>query len=94
MCGQSGHLRSECRFRNAECYKCGKVGHLQKACHSKPRGKFNHSNSFHKKAPKKTVHCLEEVADTGSEETGNQEELFKINSTSRHQPYRVSLDTE
>ena len=43
-------------------------------------------NSFHKKAPKKTVHCLEEVADMGSEETGSQEELFKINSTSRHQP--------
>ena len=40
------------------------------------------------------VHCLEEVADSGSEETGSQEELFKINSTSRHQPYRVSLDIE
>ena len=64
-CGQSCHLRSECCFRNAECYKCGKVGHLQKACHSSDRGKFNRSNSFHKKAPKKTVHCLEEVADKG-----------------------------
>ena len=48
-----------------QCYKCGKVGHLQKACHSSDRGKFNRSNSFHKKAPKKTVHCLEEVADKG-----------------------------
>ena len=33
-CGQSGHLRDGCRFRNASCFKCQKTGHIAKVCRS------------------------------------------------------------
>lgn len=32
-CGEA-HMRSQCRFRNAECNKCGKKGHISRVCRS------------------------------------------------------------
>lgn len=32
-CGEKGHRKADCRFKNAECYTCGKKGHTTKACH-------------------------------------------------------------
>jgi hypothetical protein len=31
-CGKAGHLRAECRFRDAECEICGKRGHTSSMC--------------------------------------------------------------
>lgn len=34
-CGKSGHLRKDCRYRNAVCTKCKKKGHIVQACFKK-----------------------------------------------------------
>jgi hypothetical protein len=31
-CGKAGHIKAECRFRNAECENCGKRGHTELVC--------------------------------------------------------------
>ncbi len=69
-CGISGHLRSECRFRNAKCYNCGKVGHIQIAS-----GAMSTRSNFAYK--RKSMHCLEEIDDADNEETGSEEDLLQ-----------------
>lgn len=32
VCGRSGHIRANCRFRNSICNSCGKKGHLAAVC--------------------------------------------------------------
>lgn len=34
-CGNSGHKRDDCKFRNAICHKCKKKGHIKAVCKSK-----------------------------------------------------------
>ena len=34
-CGQSGHIRADCRYGDATCHSCGKRGHIKPACRSK-----------------------------------------------------------
>ena len=36
-CGDKGHYRQSCKFRNSVCHFCKKVGHISRACRSKPR---------------------------------------------------------
>ena len=36
-CGEKGHIKADCRKRNAECYNCGERGHISSVCR-KPRG--------------------------------------------------------
>jgi hypothetical protein len=31
-CGKAGHIKADCRFRNAECENCGKRGHTEPVC--------------------------------------------------------------
>jgi hypothetical protein len=33
-CGKEGHIKVNCRFRDAECHKCGKRGHTKAVCRS------------------------------------------------------------
>lgn len=35
-CGKEGHIKVNCRFRDAECHKCGKRGHTKAVCRSDP----------------------------------------------------------
>ena len=38
-CGKTGHLASQCKYKDAECHQCGKIGHLKQVCHNKSKGK-------------------------------------------------------
>ena len=31
-CGKQGHVKADCRFKDAECRSCGKTGHLSNVC--------------------------------------------------------------
>lgn len=31
-CSEFGHLKRNCRFKDAKCLKCGRLGHIQRAC--------------------------------------------------------------
>ncbi|XP_028400835.1 uncharacterized protein K02A2.6-like [Dendronephthya gigantea] len=33
-CGEGGHRRSSCKYRNLTCHSCGKHGHISRACKS------------------------------------------------------------
>ena len=33
-CGKEGHIKVNCKFRDAECHKCGKRGHTKAVCRS------------------------------------------------------------
>ena len=43
-CGLTGHLRTNCRFRNAKCNTCHKAGHIAKACRSQQFKSNNNNN--------------------------------------------------
>ena len=51
-CGQAGHERARCRFRNAKCSNCGKTGHLSAMCRQREKsaGKSSPSSSSGKRA--------------------------------------------
>ncbi|XP_062560139.1 uncharacterized protein LOC134224667 [Armigeres subalbatus] len=36
-CGRKGHLKPDCRFKNATCRNCRKKGHLQVVCNVKTK---------------------------------------------------------
>ena len=36
-CGQAGHEKVRCRFRNAKCSNCGKTGHLRAMCRQREK---------------------------------------------------------
>ena len=42
-CGKSGHLRSQCKFRNHTCFSCGRSGHISDACKSKAKPQQLHT---------------------------------------------------
>lgn len=44
------HLRTQCKFRNAECYSCGRSGHIKKVCKAKQ------ASTPYNSAPRVTTH--------------------------------------
>ena len=44
-CGDTDHIATACRFRDAECKKCHKKGHLARVCKSGSRPPHQNSNS-------------------------------------------------
>ena len=51
-CGKTGHMPSDCRFKEAECHACGKKGHIAPAYRSTPKSHTNDKPHL-KKHPKK-----------------------------------------
>ena len=41
VCGSTGHIRRNCRFRNHTCYGCGETGHLVNRCPRSGSGSGN-----------------------------------------------------
>ena len=36
-CGEAGHEKARCRFRNAQCSNCGRTGHLRAMCRQREK---------------------------------------------------------
>ncbi|KAJ8027411.1 LYR motif-containing protein 2 [Holothuria leucospilota] len=51
--GKRGHVKRECRYRNAECKECGRRGHLASQCRSRERSGGEPKRSDSKKNKKK-----------------------------------------
>jgi hypothetical protein len=75
-CGKSGHMRSECKFKNATCHICHVKGHIASVCHKK-RSKFlnhsspimcsiKHDSSMYKRILFVDGHSVEFLIDSGS----------------------------
>ncbi len=37
-CGKLGHVKADCRFKDAECRNCSKTGHLSNVCKGTSKG--------------------------------------------------------
>ena len=35
-CGQAGHFRNNCQYKDSKCHNCGKLGHLSVVCKARP----------------------------------------------------------
>lgn len=79
-CGKRGHVKRECRYRNAGCKECGRSGHLASQCHSRERlgGKPKRSDS--KKNKKKWNSKVDNMRD--KEEVSTSESSDSDNPTS------------
>ena len=45
-CGTTGHLATQCKFKDWICHQCGKKGHLARVCHSKLRKPSSTTSRF------------------------------------------------
>jgi len=52
VCGNTNHLKADCKFKDKECTNCGKTGHLAKVCRAEGGGAEGGA-SGKKAAPKK-----------------------------------------
>ena len=57
-CGKTGHVKADCRFKDAECRTCCKTGHLSNVCRSDSKGPSKGSGKMKGKDKGNDKACL------------------------------------
>lgn len=76
-CGQAGHLKSSCKYKDCKCHTCDKVGHISPACPDKAKKKPANKNKSRKK-PKQTIKYVSADVEADSSEDDVTFDLFKL----------------
>ena len=71
-CGATGHLRTECKYRDFSCNFCKRNGHLEKVCRQKNQGK-------HTAKPVQAVHRLNHVNNQSTSLTRPTQLSLRVN---------------
>ena len=88
-CGDTDHIATACRFRDAECKKCHKKGHLARVCKSGSRPPHQNSNSKeHSKSRNHQKKALT-IREPDSDDSGDVSPLNRIGG--KLQPIMVEL---
>ena len=89
-CGDTDHIATTCRFRDAECKKCHKKGHLARVCRSGSRPPQQKSNTKeHSKSHGNHQKKALTIREPDSDDSGDVSPLNRIGG--KLQPIMVEL---
>ena len=91
-CGK-GHWKSDCPFKNSECYLCKRTGHIAKVCFSKNTGRANLSKPLGE-SKNKNVSSVESSSSGNTKVEVPSEYIFTTISSNLEDPYYVTLNLD